>query len=161
MLGAALLESDTYEEVALAQSTRTHAVLVVVITSIAAGLGGLGAGPLGFIVGSITALAGWGLYVLVIYWAATARFGAPRAFTAWSGTLRVLGVAVSPRLFLLFAFVPGIGLLLGLAVHAWVLIATVPAVKSALDLDTRPAIATAAAGSLAMAALWTLVALLT
>ena len=160
MLGAALLESDTYEEAAQDSSVRTQAILVVMITSIAAALGSLGGGLAGFVAGGFFALVGWSLYALVAYWTATNRYGVPRTSHNLSATWRVLALASSPRVLLVFTFLPAIGFLIGLAVHAWALSTTVFAVKAALDLDTRPAIATAVAGWLPMLLLWALVWLL-
>jgi hypothetical protein len=45
-------------------------------------------------------------------------------------------------------------------VHAWVLITTVLAVREALDLEARPAIATAVIGMLPMLLVWALTAAL-
>lgn len=160
MLGAALLEAGSYEEAALTASARTHAAVIVIISALAAGLGSLGAGLTGLALGSVAALVGWGLYAFLTYWAATTRFGVSRSYTSWGAALRVLGLASSPRVFLVFTFVPDIGFLVGLAVHAWVLITTVFAVKLTLDLETRPAIAAAVAGWLPMLLVWALVAAL-
>ncbi len=160
MLGAALLESDTYEEAAMAPSVRTQAILIVMITSIAAGLGGLGGGLAGFVAGGFFALVGWSLYAFAAYWTATNRYGLPRSYGNLSATLRVLGLASSPRVFLIFTFVPVIGFLIGLAAHVWVLITTVAALRSGLDMDARSAYFAAAAGWVPMLLLWALVRLL-
>ena len=50
----------------------------------------------------------------------------------------------------------GRGFMEGLAVHAWLLITSVVALETALDMDRRPAIVTAVAGVLPMLALWAL-----
>ncbi len=63
-------------------------------------------------------------------------------------------------MFLVLTFIPAIGFLVGLAVHAWVLMTTVLAVRLALDLEIRPAIATALIGLLPMLLVWALVAAL-
>ena len=160
MLGAALLEPEPYQEAALTPSVKTQAVLVVIVTSIAVGLGGLGAGPVGFVVAAIAGLAGWGVYAFVAYRVAIARFQVPPSVTIWGSTWRVLALASTPRLFLIFTLVPGIGFLVGLAVHAWLLIATVSALRPALDLDTRPTVIVALSGWFPMFLLWALVWLL-
>ena len=160
MIGAALLESDVYQEVAQLPSTRSQVAFVVIVSAIAAGLGGLGGGLVGFVVAAFVGLIGWGLYVLASYWVATKRFGVQRSHSNWGAMWRALGLASTPRVFLVFALVPEVGLLVGLAVHAWVLITTVFAVKLTLDLETRHAIAVSAAGLLPMLLVWTLVAAL-
>ena len=160
MLGAALLEPEIYQEAALVPSTRAHAALIVVISALAAGLGSLSGGFTGLVLGSLAAVFGWGLYCFAVSWAATNRFGVPRTAATWGATWRTLALASSPRVFLVLTFVPAIGFLVGLAVHAWVLITTVFAVRLALDLETRPAIATAVIGLLPMLLVWALVAAL-
>ena len=160
MLGAALLEAETYQEAALAPSTRIHAALVVAISAVAAGLGGLSGGVMGLLLGSLAAVFGWGLYCFAVSWAATNQFGVPRTAANWGATWRTLALASSPRVFLILTFVPAIGFLVGLAVHAWVLITTVFAVRMVLDLDIRPAIATALIGVLPMLLVWALTAAL-
>ncbi len=157
MVEAALLEPESYQEAALSPSTRVHAALIVVISGVAAGLGSLGGGLTGLVLGSVAAVSGWGIYCYAVYWAATKRYGAPRTVASWGATWRTLAMASSPRVFLVLSFVPGIGFLVGLAVHAWVLITTVFAVRLALDLQPRPAIATAVIGLLPMLLVWTLV----
>ena len=157
MLGAALLEPEIYDEAALASSVWAQAALVVVVTSAAAGVGNLTGGLTGFVLVFLGAFLGWGLCALSAYWAATRKFGVPRTETTWSATMRGLGFASTPRLFLAFTFLPAIGFLLGLAVHAWTLITIGFAVKPALDLDdVRPAIMVALAGWLPMLLVWAL-----
>jgi hypothetical protein len=159
MLGAALLETETYEEAALASSVWTQAALVVILTSVAAGVGSLSGGLTGFVVGFLGALLGWVIGALSAYWVATRKFNVPRTQTTWSASLRGLGFASTPRLFLAFTFLPAVGFLVGLAVHAWTLITIGFAVKPALDLDeVRPAIMIALAGVLPMLLVWALAA---
>jgi hypothetical protein len=156
MLGAALLEAETYQEAAVAPSLRNQTVLVVAITALAAGVGNLGGGLTGLLLAGLAAVIGWGLFALVAYWVAIKRYGVPRTHNNLSATLRVLGLASTPRLFLLFAFIPGIGFLVGLAVHTWLLFTAVLALETALDMHRRPAIVTAVAGVLPMLLLWAL-----
>ena len=60
MLGAALLEPETYEEAALASSVWSQAALVVVLSSMAAGVGFLRGGLTGLVLGFLAALLGRG-----------------------------------------------------------------------------------------------------
>lgn len=160
MLGAALLEAETYDEAAVVPALKGQALLVVIITSVAAGVGGLGGGLSGFLVGTFGGLVSWALYAIAVYWTAHKRFGVPRTADGWASTWRTLALASAPRVFLVFTFLPAIGILVGLAVHAWVLATTVFAVKPALDLDNRPALIVAAAGTATMLLVWSLFVLL-
>jgi hypothetical protein len=160
MVEAALLEPEPYHEAAAVPSTRVHAALIVAFTALAAGLGSLSGGLTGFVLGCLAAAFGWGLFCYAAYWAATKHFAAPRTVSSWGATWRTLAMASSPRVFLILSFVPGIGLLVGLAVHAWVLITAVFALRAALDLDTKPAISAAAIGVLPMLVVWALAVVL-
>jgi hypothetical protein len=160
MLGAALLEPETYEEAASVSSVWSQAALVVVVSSMAAGVGNLGGGLTGFVLGFLAALLGWGLCALSAYWVATRKVGVPRTQSTWNATLRGLGFASTPRLFLAFTFLPVIGFLVGLAVHAWTLITIGFAVRTSLDLEeARPAIMVALAGWVPMLLVWALAAI--
>ncbi len=160
MVGAALLEPAAYQEAAMMPSTRVHAALIVGISAAAAGLGGLSGGFTGLVLASLAAVFGWGLYCYAVSWVSTNRFAVPRTDANWGATWRTLALASSPRVFLVLTFVPTVGFLVGLAVYAWVLITTVLALREALDLKIRPAIATALIGLLPMLLLWALVAAL-
>jgi hypothetical protein len=160
MMGAALLDGVAYQEMALIPSTRVQAAVIVIVSAVAAGLGSLGAGMVGVVAGCLAGLAGWGVFAFVTYWMATTRFGMVRTVANWGATWRVLGIAVSPRVFLVFTLVPDIGFLIGLAVHAWVLITSIFAVKLALDMETRPAIVAVGTGWLPMLLVWALVSAL-
>jgi len=160
MMGAALLEPETYEQAALAPSVWTQAAAVVVVTSLAAGVGNLGGGLTGFVLGFLAGLLGWALCAFSAYWVATRKFAVPRTETTWSATLRGLGFASTPRLFLALTFLPAVGFLVGLAVHVWTLVTIAFAVRPALDLEeARPAILVSLAGWLPMLLVWALAAI--
>lgn len=146
MIRAAKLEDAVYEEVEHDQSATAQAFWVVVIASVAAGIGGLAAGLTGLIVGVIAALVGWAAYAYVCYWIGTRILAGPHTSATWGELLRTLGFASSPRVLLVLAFIPVIGLLLAIVVLVWTLVTTVVAVRQALDFDTGRAIVTAVAG---------------
>ncbi len=65
---AAKLDSHLYEEVEADKSTMRQAMLVVVFSGVAAGLGNVGQGGLlGILLGTIVALAGWYIWAFLIY----------------------------------------------------------------------------------------------
>lgn len=146
MIRAAKLEDAVYEEVEHDQSATVQAFWVVVIASVAAGIGGLAAGLTGLIVGVIAALIGWGAYAYVCYWIGTRVLAGPQTSATWGELLRTLGFASSPRVLLVLAFIPVIGLAIAIVVLVWTLVTTVVAVRQALDFDTGKAIVTAVAG---------------
>ncbi|MFO8048991.1 MAG: hypothetical protein R6U29_08160 [Desulfosudaceae bacterium] len=60
MLRAAKLDVNLYEEVEADQSAMGQAMIVVILASLAAGIGTINtAGIMGIVIGTLTALAGW------------------------------------------------------------------------------------------------------
>jgi hypothetical protein len=143
MIGAARLDVATYEDVEHDESATTQALIVVLLSAIAAGIGALGGGVGGLIIGVIAALVGWVVYAFVAYWVGTNWFKGPETSATHGELLRTLGFASTPRLLLVLAWIPVLGWLILLAVFIWMLITTVIAIRQALDFDTGKAIATA------------------
>ncbi len=143
MIRAARLESQVYEEVEHDQSATGQAMLVVVIGAVAAGIGALSGGISGLIVGVVFALVGWAAYAFTTYLVGAYIFKGPETECTWGELLRTLGFASSPRILLVLGIIPVIGLLIWPVVFVWWVIATVIAIRQALDFDTWRAIATA------------------
>ncbi len=149
MIREARMEPPLYEEVEHDQSATGQALLVVVLGAIAAGIGALSGGIGGLIVGIIAALVGWAVYAFIAYWVGTNIFKGPHTSATWGELLRTLGFASSPRVLLVLTVIPIVGIFVGTAVFIWWLVATVIAIRHALDFDTGRAIATAVVSLLA------------
>ncbi len=143
MIRAAMLDANLYEEVEHDQSATRQAMLVVVLGSVAAGIGALYGGLLATVVGIVTALIGWAVYAFVAYWVGTHIFHGPHTSATWGELLRTLGFANTPRVLLVLLIIPVAGLFIALAVFIWTLVTTVIAIRQALDFTTMRAIATA------------------
>ena len=154
MIRAARLDVNLYEEVEADESATSQALLVVVICSLAGGIGaglaalilgtaGFGGLVWGLIFGAIWAIIGWLIWSFLSYWIGTNFF---QGTATYSEMLRAIGFAYSPQAISIFAFIPCLGLLLVLAALIWSLVAVVIAVRQALDFTTGRAIATSLAG---------------
>jgi hypothetical protein len=136
VLGAAILDRRTYEEVEADSRATGQAVGVVLLASAAGGIGLLDLGvqtPQSLITGIVGSLIGWIAWASLTYLIGTRLLPEPQtranvgellragAFAAVPGFLRVLGV------------IP----LLGLTIYAigsiWMLLAMIVAVRQALD----------------------------
>ncbi len=157
MIRAARLEPQLYEEVEHDQSATGQALLVVVLGSIAGGIGALSGGIGGLIFGIIAALIGWAVYAFIAYWVGTNIFKGPQTEATWGQLLRTLGFANSPRVLLVLAIIPVVGIFVVLAVFIWTLFTTVIAIRQALDFDTWRAIATAVVSLLAQVLIYSVV----
>ncbi len=157
MIRAARLDPQLYEEVEHDQSATGQAPLVVALGAIAAGIGALSGGVVGLIVGIILALVGWAVYAFIAYWVGTHIFKGPQTEATWGQLLRTLGFANSPKVLLVLVIIPVVGIIVGLAVFVWTLVATVIAIRQALDFDTGRAIATAVVSLLAQLVIYLVV----
>jgi hypothetical protein len=144
MIGAAFLNSATYEAVERDQNATSSALLIVILGAIASGIGLLGSGRLlAVIFGILAAIVAWAAYAGVAYLVGSRFLGGPRTQATWGQLLRTLGFAQSPRLLLVLGFIPIFGFFLNVVVWVWTLMTTVVAVRQALDFTTGRAIVTA------------------
>ena len=134
MLRAARLDVALYEEVEADQSALGQAAIVVVLSSLAGGIGtvNLPGGP-GIVVGTIGALVGWGLWALLTYLIGTKLLPEPGTEADVGQLLRTIGFSASPGLLRIFGVVPLIGPLVALGASLWMLATMVVAVRQALD----------------------------
>ncbi len=154
MIRAARIDSDLYEEVEHDKSATGQAAIVVVGTSIAAGIGSAFAGSnASIIVLPIAALISWAVFAWLTFFIGTRLLAGPDTKADWGELARTLGFANTPRALLLFGVVPLAAAILGVIVAVWVLIATVVAVRAALDFSTGRAIATVILGWLVQVAI--------
>jgi hypothetical protein len=133
MIGAAKLESATYEEVEADTHATGQALGVVVLSALAAGIGALGAGERGLLVGIVAALIGWYLWALLTWVIGTKFLPEPQTQADLGQLLRTIGFGASPGLIRIFAWVPLLGWAVQGAAWVWMLAATVVAVRQALD----------------------------
>lgn len=143
IVGAARLDDAVYEEVENDRGATGQAALVVILTSLAAGIGSIGELGIGGFIGiTLGALLGWAVYAWLAYFIGTRLLAGPQTVADWGELARALGFAQSPRFLLILGIVPVLGALVALAVVIWMLITTVIALRSALDFSTGRAIAT-------------------
>lgn len=141
MIRAARLDIALYEEVEADTSATSQALLVVIIVSVASGLGvaigdalfGTRAAPAGaFLGGILSEIIGWAAFSLAIYLVGTGFFGGRATY---GEVLRTTGFAFSPGVLLILRFVPILGGLVALAVAIWRIVAGFIAVRQALDIS--------------------------
>ncbi len=134
MIGAAMLNVSTYEEVEADTTATSQAMIVVVVSSLCAGIGGIRhGGVMGLIVGAVAALIGWAIWAGLTYLIGTKLLPEPQTRADVGELLRTLGFAQSPGVLRIFAFIPVIGWLVAIVASLWMLAATVVAVRQALD----------------------------
>ena len=147
MMGAALLNVATYEEVEADTTATGQAAVVVVIGAIASAIGASRGGVSGIIGALIASLIGWVLWAGVTYFIGAKILGGT---ATWGELLRTLGFAQSPKVLAVLALLPGVGAIVGFVLGIWLLVAGILAIRQALDFSTGKAIVTALLGWLAM-----------
>ena len=135
MVGAAKLNVGIYEEVEADKTATGQAMGVVLLSSMAAGVGAAALGT-GVIFSAVAALLSWVIWAYLTYLVGTRLFPEPQTEADMGQLMRTLGFAQSAGVLRVFGGVPGVGpLLLGI-VSVWMLVAMVIAVRQALDYTT-------------------------
>jgi hypothetical protein len=134
MIRASKLEVGLYEEVEADTSAMGQALGVVLLSSLAAGIGDFVQGGLGALVmGTVAALLGWYAWAFITYVIGAKLFPMPQTSTSHGELLRTLGFASAPGLLRILGVVPGLAGMAFLVAAVWMLMATVIAVRQALD----------------------------
>lgn len=137
MMGAATLDVNTYEEVEADKTATIQAMGVVVLSSIAQGIGSLAlGGGAGFVAGAMGALIGWFIWAFLVYIIGTKVLPEPQTRSDLGELLRTTGFSASPGLLRVLGIIPFIGGLIMVAVSIWMLIAMIIAVRQALDYQS-------------------------
>jgi len=155
MIRAARLDVALYNEVEADLSATNQALTVVIISSVAAGIGGAIGGAIagrpsaiigGLIGGIVAALLGWLVWSYVMYFVGTRMFGGTATY---GELLRTTGFATSPGVLRILSFIPVVGGLISLVVAIWMIVTGFVAVREALDISTGSTIATIIVGIIA------------
>ena len=137
MIGAASLNVHVYEEVEADRSATFQALFVVVLVSLATGIGSLSVGGVdGLIFGILFGIVAWGLWAFITYFVGTRLLPTPETEANWGQLLRTLGFAQSPGMFRVFGFIPIVGPIIFFATVIWQLFTMVIAVRQALDYQS-------------------------
>jgi len=134
IIRAAKLDVHLYEEVEADAGAMGQAVGVVVLSSVAAGIATIAKGGLGGIfIGTIFALISWIIWAYLIYFIGTKILPEPQTRANPGELLRTIGFASSPGLIRILGIIPWLTGLVFLGASIWMLVATVIAVRQALD----------------------------
>lgn len=132
---AAKLDVALYEEVEADKSAMPQAMGVVVLSSVAAGIGsiGMGGGAGGILMGIIASLGGWYIWAYLTYFIGTKLLPEPQTKADQGELLRTIGFSSSPGLIRVLGIIPGLGTMVFSVASIWMLVAMVVAVRQALD----------------------------
>lgn len=134
MVRASKLDANLYEEVEADKSAMSQAVAVVVLSSIASGIGTISVlGVKGLIIGTVSALIGWFVWAFLVFIIGTKLLPEPQTKSDMGELLRTIGFSSSPGVLRVFGFIPLVGPIISFAAGIWMLVAMIIAVRQALD----------------------------
>jgi hypothetical protein len=131
---AAKLDPYLYEEVEADKKALGEAVGVVVLSSLAAGIGTLPRWDVSDILFEVIfALITWCIWAYIVYLIGTKLLPEPQTKSDPGELLRTIGFSSSPGLIRVLGIIPSIAPVVSLIAQAWMLIAMIIAVRQALD----------------------------
>lgn len=136
LLGALALDPVIYEEVEADRGATGQALLVVVLSSVGAGIGarGLDGGSLKSMVFiSAVALLAWAAWALVTFQIGARLMSEPQTKADVGELLRTIGFSAAPGMLRIFGIVPGAAIPAFAITAVWMLVAMIVAVRQALD----------------------------
>jgi len=140
IIRAAKLDVSLYEEVKADTTALRQAMGVVVLSSVAAGLGTITIGGprviIVIIIVTILALIGWYIWAYITYFIGTKILPEPQTKANHGQLLRTIGFSSSPGLIRILCIIPGLSEIVLIVASIWMLIAMVIAVRQALDYQS-------------------------
>ncbi len=132
-LRAARLDAKLFEEVENDPRATAQAASVVVLAAIAAGVGSGARGVGELLLGTVAALVSWVVWAYLAYWIGTRLFPEPATRSSHGELLRTVGFASAPGVLRVLGVIGPLRGLVFLVAALWMLVATVIAVRQALD----------------------------
>ena len=133
IIGACKLDVNLYEEVEADKSATLQAAGVVVLSSLAAGVGALSLGTSNFLMAPLLALVSWFVWAYLVYFIGVKFFPEPTTEADHGQLLRTIGFSSAPGLIRVFGIIPSLMNIAFIAAAIWMLVAMVIAVRQALD----------------------------
>tara|TARA_Y100000590_G_scaffold258763_1_gene290416 strand:- start:208 stop:729 length:522 start_codon:yes stop_codon:yes gene_type:complete len=136
IIRACKLDVSLYEEVEADKSATLQAALVVILSSLAAGVGALSLGASNFLMAPILSLISWYIWAYLIYFIGAKLFPEANTKADHGQLLRTIGFSSAPGLIRIFGFTPELMSITFIGGGIWMLIAMIVAVRQALDYQS-------------------------
>jgi len=127
------IDVELYEEVERDKSATIQAGLVVVLSSMAAGVGALQLGASNFLLAPIVSLISWYVWAYIIYFVGVKLFPEKNTKTNHGELLRTIGFSSAPGIIRVFGVTPDLMTVTFIGSAFWMLACMVVGVRSALD----------------------------
>ena len=136
IIRACKLDVSLYEEVEADKSATLQAASVVVLSSLAAGVGAIHLGVSNFLLAPILSLASWYIWAYIIYIFGVKIFPDSKTKSNHGELLRTIGFSSAPGIIRVFGFTPELMSITFIGASIWMLVAMVIAVRQALDYQS-------------------------
>lgn len=139
LMGAAMLDGGTYEQLEHDPHATWQALLVVVLSSLAAGYGvrlQIWAGPGAFVRVALIALIAWIAWAVLTLQIGSRVMPEPATQSDTGEMLRTIGFAAAPGLLQVFGVIPGVSTPVFVISGLWMFAAMVIAIRHALDYSS-------------------------
>ena len=131
---AARLDVNLYEEVEADKDALGQATAVVLLASLAGGLGSISAGGMtGLVLGAVVSLVGWYIWAFLTYYIGTRLLPEQATEADLGQLLRTIGFASAPGLIRILGVIEPLAGVVFFVAGVWMLVAMVIAVRQALD----------------------------
>ena len=130
------IDVDLYEEVEKDKSATFQAGLVVVLSSLAAGVGALNLGASNFLLAPVLSLLSWYVWAYIIYFVGVKLFPERKTQSNHGELLRTIGFSSAPGLIRVFGITPDLMAVTFIGSAFWMLACMVVGVRAALDYNS-------------------------
>ena len=130
------IDADLYEEVEKDKSATFQAGLVVVLSSLAAGVGALNLGASNFLLAPVLSLLSWYVWAYIIYFVGVKLFPERKTQSNHGELLRTIGFSSAPGLIRVFGITPDLMAVTFIGSAFWMLACMVVGVRAALDYNS-------------------------
>ena len=130
------IDVELYEEVERDKSATMQAGLVVVLSSMAAGVGALQLGASNFLLAPIFSLISWYVWAYIIYFVGVKLFPEKNTKSNHGELLRTIGFSSAPGLIRVFGVTPDLMAVTFIGSAFWMLACMVVGVRAALDFKS-------------------------
>ena len=127
------IDPNLYEEVENDKSATIQAASVVILSSLAAGIGAIHLGVSNFILGPLLSLVSWYFWAFLIFIVGTKLFPDNETKSDHGELLRTIGFSSAPGIIRVFGFTPELMTVTFIGSSFWMLACMVVGVRQALD----------------------------
>ena len=127
------IDIELFEEVEKDKKATFQAGVVVVLSSLAAGVGSIHLGASNFLIAPVLSLLSWYIWAYIIYFVGVKLFGDNKTKSDHGELLRTIGFSSAPGLIRVFGVTPELMTVTFVGSAFWMLACMVVGVRAALD----------------------------